>query len=152
MKLQPRRSHPFLSLLIIAVVLGVAHHFGALQYFVEQTLGSATASTYQTARNDAQYSPAPGQAGFLPPEAIDTIREIQSGGPFPYARDGIVFSNYERVLPIEPRGYYHEYTVITPGASNRGARRIVTGGAPPEVWYYTDDHYETFREFFPPGE
>jgi len=58
-----------------------------------------------------------------------------------------VFGNYEGLLPKEPRGYYHEYTVETPGARNRGARRIVTGGTPPEVWYYTDDHYRSFRRF-----
>jgi guanyl-specific ribonuclease Sa len=86
---------------------------------------------------------------FLPPEAIDTLRAIEHGGPFPYDRDGVVFQNRERRLPDRPRGYYHEYTVRTPGASDRGARRIIAGGAPPEVYYYTDDHYGSFRRVEP---
>ena len=83
--------------------------------------------------------------GFLPPEAVATLEQIERGGPFPYDRDGSVFQNRERHLPDQPRGYYHEYTVATPGARDRGARRIVTGGQPPEVYYYTDDHYRSFR-------
>jgi ribonuclease T1 len=81
----------------------------------------------------------------LPPEAIDTLQSIERGGPFAYERDGVVFQNRERQLPDRPHGYYHEYTVRTPGQSDRGARRIITGGNPPEVFYYTDDHYRTFR-------
>jgi ribonuclease T1 len=79
----------------------------------------------------------------LPLEARDTFHLIKQGGPFPYPRDGIVFSNRERQLPKRPRGYYHEYTVKTPGAHNRGARRIVCGAVP--ECYYTDDHYQTFK-------
>lgn len=82
----------------------------------------------------------------LPPEAHDTLRLIASGGPFPYERDGVRFGNHEKQLPGKPRGYYREYTVSTPGLHHRGARRIITGGDPPEVFYYTDDHYRTFRE------
>lgn len=85
--------------------------------------------------------------GFLPPEARDTIALIQRGGPYPHRQDGSVFSNREQRLPDRPRGYYREYTVDTPGAGNRGARRIVTGGTPPTGWFYTDDHYESFRSF-----
>jgi len=81
----------------------------------------------------------------LPPEANKTLALITSGGPFPHHRDGSTFQNREHRLPDHPGGYYHEYTVETPGAPDRGARRIVTGGNPPEVYYYTDDHYETFR-------
>ena len=81
----------------------------------------------------------------LPAEARDTIARIQRGGPFPHRQDGSTFQNRERRLPQQPRGYYREYTVDTPGLSHRGARRIVTGGRPPEVWYYTDDHYDSFR-------
>ena len=84
---------------------------------------------------------------FLPREARDTIALIQSGGPFPHPQDGAVFANREHRLPDKPRGYYHEYTVTTPGLDHRGARRIVTGGTPPEAWYYTDDHYDSFRSF-----
>ena len=88
----------------------------------------------------------PSHAG-LPPEAIETLALIQRGGPFPYRKDGTTFQNRERLLPAKPRGYYREYTVPTPGARDRGARRIVTGGQPPREWYYTDDHYDSFRRF-----
>ena len=77
---------------------------------------------------------------FLPPEAHTTLDLIARGGPFPHSQDGVVFGNYEHRLPAQPRGYYHEYTVETPGAENRGTRRIITGGTPPEIYYYTDDH------------
>jgi len=87
---------------------------------------------------------APPAAG-LPAEAHETLQLIQRGGPFDYDRDGTVFQNREGRLPAEPRGYYREYTVPTPGSRDRGARRIVTGGDPPSVYYYTDDHYRTFR-------
>lgn len=81
----------------------------------------------------------------LPPEARQTLALIRHGGPFPHRRDGVVFGNFERRLPVRPRGYYHEYTVPTPGANNRGARRIVTGDAARAEYYYTQDHYQTFR-------
>lgn len=90
----------------------------------------------------------PSHAG-LPPEAIETLALIQRGGPFPYRKDGTTFQNRERLLPAKPRGYYREYTVPTPGARDRGARRIVTGGNPPEVFYYTADHYSSFRQIEP---
>lgn len=79
----------------------------------------------------------------LPAEARQTLQLIDRGGPFPYAKDGAVFGNYEGLLPSERRGYYHEYTVPTPGSRDRGARRIVTGEGG-EI-YYTDDHYDSFR-------
>ena len=79
----------------------------------------------------------------LPNEARETIQLIDQGGPFPYDRDGITFGNRERLLPIQPGGYYREYTVITPGSSDRGARRIVAGQR--GELYYTDDHYESFK-------
>lgn len=88
----------------------------------------------------------------LPPEAAETLQLIRRGGPFPYPRkDGSVFGNFEKQLPPQQRGYYREYTVPTPGLSHRGARRIVTGGQPPREWYYTADHYESFRRFQPPA-
>ncbi len=96
-------------------------------------------------------TPAPGTVGLaqLPPEAQTTERLIRAGGPFPYPRkDGSVFGNRERALALKPRGFYREYTVKTPGARDRGARRIVCGGrqpAEPEACFYTDDHYASFR-------
>lgn len=79
----------------------------------------------------------------LPAEARRTVALIDQGGPFPYAKDGVVFGNYEKLLPQQKRGYYHEYTVKTSGSRDRGARRIVTG-QDGEI-YYTDDHYKSFR-------
>lgn len=79
----------------------------------------------------------------LPKEARETLRLIEDGGPYPYDKDGSVFGNFERRLPARERGYYHEYTVDTPGSRDRGARRIVTGGNGER--YYTSDHYETFK-------
>ena len=84
---------------------------------------------------------------FLPPEAHTTLALIARGGPFPHRQDGAVFQNREGRLPRQGRGYYREYTVDTPGLAHRGARRIVTGGDPPREYYYTDDHYESFRRF-----
>jgi len=84
----------------------------------------------------------------LPPEAQQTEKLIRAGGPFPYPKDGVTFGNRERLLPRRERGYYREYTVPTPGSRNRGARRIVCGGVPPvkpEICYYTEDHYASFR-------
>ena len=83
----------------------------------------------------------------LPTEARQTLALIKQGGPFPYAKDGSVFGNYEGLLPKQKRGYYHEFTVKTPKARNRGARRIVVGGdlATSREHYYTDNHYATFK-------
>jgi len=81
----------------------------------------------------------------LPAEAQHTLALIRSGGPFPYPRnDGVVFENREGVLPQEARGFYHEYTVVTPGSSDRGARRIIVGAG--HEYYYTADHYRSFRQ------
>ncbi|MDT9687837.1 ribonuclease domain-containing protein [Streptomyces sp. P9(2023)] len=79
----------------------------------------------------------------LPSQARDTLRLIEQGGPFPYRQDGSVFQNRERLLPAHSLGYYHEYTVKTPGSEARGARRIVTGESSQED-YYTADHYASF--------
>jgi ribonuclease T1 len=100
-----------------------------------------------TAAVEKAIKPAPAPALDLPPEALHTLQVIARGGPFPHRQDGQVFGNRERQLPAKPRGYYREYTVDTPGVDNRGTRRIVTGGQPVEAWYYTDDHYASFRAF-----
>ncbi|MFJ5678467.1 ribonuclease [Streptomyces sp. NPDC093097] len=80
----------------------------------------------------------------LPSQAHDTLDLIAKGGPYPYPKDGTVFDNREGVLPSQSRGYYHEYTVVTPGSPDRGARRIVAGQEEQED-YYTSDHYATFN-------
>ncbi len=85
----------------------------------------------------------------LPRQARDTYRLIHEGGPFPYEKDGTVFGNRERLLTRQPRGYYREYTVRTPGSRDRGARRLVCGGqrpTAPDACYYTEDHYASFRK------
>jgi ribonuclease T1 len=87
----------------------------------------------------------------LPKEARITLARIHDNGPFPYERDGVPFGNREALLPPRPRGYYHEYTVETPGSRSRGARRIVCGGKTPTLaeCYYSDDHYQSFKSIRP---
>ncbi|OOG56744.1 ribonuclease domain-containing protein [Rhodanobacter sp. C03] len=132
-----RRLNPLILLaaLVVAVVL-----------WRQQTpapAGPANPAT-ATAGSDGTTAALP---AFLPPEAHTTLDLIARGGPFPHSQDGVVFGNYEHLLPEQSRGYYHEYTVETPGASTRGTRRIITGGTPPDVYYYTDDHYHSFHSF-----
>ena len=110
-------------------------------------LGSAVAAGGALARGQPADQDSVEWA-VLPAEAHQTQQRILSGGPFPYAKDGTVFGNRERLLPREKRGYYREYTVSTPGARGRGARRIVCGGDKPtlpEACYYTADHYPSFK-------
>jgi ribonuclease T1 len=101
----------------------------------------AVQAGHHHAHNDAV--PESVSVAGLPYEARDTLSLVKRHGPFPFPRDGVEFSNYEHRLPQQPRGYYHEYTVKTPGAHNRGARRIVCGPLP--ECYYTGDHYRTFQ-------
>lgn len=103
----------------------------------------ATAPVTQKALEPA----SPSLPGFLPAEAHATLALIAREGPYPHRQDGTTFGNRERRLPQQPRGYYREYTVETPGLGHRGARRIITGGQPPVEYYYTDDHYDSFRRF-----
>lgn len=88
----------------------------------------------------------------LPAEARDTLRLIRNRGPFPHRQDGQTFHNRERLLPLRGRGWYREYTVSTPGAGDRGARRIVTGGDPPVEFWYTRDHYRSFQRIDGTGD
>lgn len=109
---------------------------------------SATSETRSAAPSSGGATPDSGLATIaesaLPPEGRETLELIRSGGPFPYDRDGITFQNREGILPSQQRGYYREYTVPTPGEDDRGARRIVGGEAGDR--YYTDDHYDSFRQ------
>lgn len=139
---QPRLGLPArrLALVRAAVVLGLAGWVGLVPQPVaarapETAVGMPTVAL-----------------GSLPAEARRTHRLILKGGPFPYDKDGTVFFNRERLLPPQPRGWYREYTVRTPGVRNRGARRIVCGGKPihqPEVCFYTADHYASFSRIVP---
>ena len=92
---------------------------------------------------------APRLPAWLPAEARPVLAAIERGGPYAYPQDGGTFQNRERLLPQRPRGYYREFTVDTPGSRDRGARRIVTGGDPPVAYWYTADHYRSFRRFDP---
>ncbi|MFD5031199.1 ribonuclease domain-containing protein [Streptomyces sp. NPDC058405] len=114
------------------------------------TLGglAALVSTLLVGGVTATATAAPAAVGSicyskLPSQAHDTLDLIDAGGPFPYSQDGAVFQNRERILPSQSTGYYHEYTVITPGSPDRGARRIVTGNKTNED-YYTSNHYASF--------
>lgn len=128
---------PILALVVLAIYLQHQHV-------------PATGSTPSAGNPAAPSQPATQRdslPAFLPHQARTTLELIARGGPFPHAQDGVVFGNYEGLLPREPRGYYHEYTVETPGLDYRGARRLITGGDPPVIYYYTNDHYRSFRAF-----
>ena len=100
---------------------------------ISQTASKTTSSSAVAITGDAQID--------------QTLALIQKGGPFPYPdKDGTTFYNREGQLPAQSQGYYREYTVPTPGVSDRGARRIVTGGHPPTIYYLTVDHYNSFRQ------
>lgn len=110
------------------------------------TVQGAAQEIVRPAREDGRGTRrAPDAIPGLPPEAVEVLARIRAGGPFEYRQDGSVFENRERRLPAQARGYYREYTVPTPGADDRGARRIVSGGDPPVEFFYTDDHYRSFR-------
>src|SRR5574343_15237 len=101
----------------------------------------AVGSAFAFSRDDATLDVI--AVAELPREARQTLALIKEGGPFPYERDGIVFGNFEKRLPLHPRGYYREYTVKTPWRRDRGPRRIVAGQG--GEYYYSEDHYRTFR-------
>ena len=107
--------------------------------------GASSTTSIGSASGQSAGSATP--ASFLPPEAHDVLARIARGGPYAHRQDGSVFGNYEGLLPKQPRGFYHEFTVETPNARDRGARRIITGGEPPTEYYYSDDHYRSFRRF-----
>jgi len=119
-------------------------NFAAITFLAVMALLS---SAIVNARNEVAHTAPEIPVSELPREAQKTLALIRTGGPFPYSRDGVVFGNRERLLPAKSRGYYHEYTVKTPGSHNRGARRIICGGDPSSLadCYYTDDHYQSFR-------
>jgi ribonuclease T1 len=134
--------------LIAAVTLAATAAFGSTAYAAPtpSPTSSYVASSYIAAPHAAAIDTC--ALSSLPSQAADTLDLIHSGGPFPYRQDGTVFSNREGILPAESSGYYHEYTVITPGSPDRGARRLIGGGAmtTPAHVYYTSDHYASFCE------
>lgn len=125
----------------------VASYAGRLLVAVSLLTGSGL-GIVQARGLDAGTSATTLAVAELPKEGRQTYQRILQGGPFAYEKDGSVFGNRERLLPAHRRGYYREYTVETPGARNRGARRIVCGGfrrTAPEACYYTSDHYSSFK-------
>jgi len=135
------RKLPVIAVLLLLLAGG---------WWLRQPGGTADEATVATPVADQSRQDAAKQdrlPAFLPAGARDTLALIARGGPFPHPQDGGVFGNREKRLPAKPRGYYREYTVDTPGLNHRGARRIITGGQPPEMYYYTDDHYDSFRNF-----
>ena len=122
-----RTRRPLLALILLVVLLAVGYGVRAADHHRSGDAATPTAVALSS----------------LPPQAAGTVRLIEQGGPFPYPdNDGVVFHNNEHLLPSEPDGYYHEYTVPTPGSQTRGARRMITGRD--GQYYYTGDHYETF--------
>ncbi len=117
-----------------------------LGLFLVLAWGGLNAKEFSTNNSDKTVALA-----LLPHQELETYRLIFQGGPFPYAKDGTVFGNRERLLPSHPRGYYREYTVKPLYSKNRGVRRIVCGGpiTTPDVCYYTADHYASFRKIVP---
>jgi ribonuclease T1 len=146
------RRRPLLALIVLIVLLLAGYAAKALDgqsHSSPPRSGSVTAAPRPgsaagptapagTAANARGLAPLSG----LPAQARQTVLLIERGGPFPYRQDGVIYNNLEHQLPSEPRGYYHEYTVVTPGSPDRGARRIITsaGGA----FYYTANHYASF--------
>ena len=137
---QHKKSGFSTLLSFIALIAVAVFFFGDLKssLFADNTLAT---SISQTDSNSSA-------AAITGDAQIDqTLALIQQGGPFPYPdKDGTTFYNREGQLPAQSQGYYREYTVPTPGVSHRGARRIVTGGHPPTIYYLTVDHYDSFRQ------
>jgi ribonuclease T1 len=127
---------------LLAVVLALVGAFG-----LTATATAAPAPTTAIVSHAASCGDTSGfdtaDLSSLPAQATDTVNLILAGGPYPYSEDGEVFQNREGILPDCSTGYYHEYTVDTPGSSDRGTRRIITGSA--GEYFYTDDHYESFE-------
>ena len=128
----PRVRRPLLALIVLVLAVAIGYGIDAIRHD-----HGGSSSPPQTPTSSASALSA------LPVQARQTIALIEKGGPFPYPRnDGVVFHNDEHLLPKQPDGYYHEYTVPTPGSPDRGARRIIAGGH--GEFYYTADHYEHF--------
>ncbi|KJS62458.1 ribonuclease [Streptomyces rubellomurinus] len=163
-----RRKSPLIvvAVLVLAVLAGVGYLLnkgGGSSHpkaAATSTAAAAAGSSAPKPSPPAGRSPAPSGTWVpadpaladvcrtkLPSQAQDTLALIAKNGPYPYNRDGIVFENRESRLPKKGDGYYHEFTVVTPGSNDRGTRRVVTGGAGEQYW--SPDHYGTFQEIDP---
>jgi ribonuclease T1 len=154
-----KRASVFTCILLLSAILSGCNKDGsktAAQDAAASASQAASQAASAAAASAASGAQAAGVLGTitskqLPAEAADTLRLIKSGGPFPYAEDGVLFRNSASMLPQHPRGYYHTYTVRTPGATDRGQRRIICGGARKQTndCYYTDDYYVSIKRITP---
>ena len=149
-----KRAWAFSCILALSAILGgcgkdgsrnATQESGASGSQAPAQLGQAASGT--PAASGAQGAPATITKAQLPGEAAETLRLIKAGGPFPFGEDGVLFRNSAGLLPQHPRGYYHAYTVRTPGMTDRGQRRIVCGGPRRQTGdcYYTEDYYASFK-------
>jgi ribonuclease T1 len=150
------RTWAFSCILALSALLGGCGKNGSQNATQDQgaSASQALAQPGSAASVTAAASGALAQNGLtavtkaqLPGEAAETLRLIKAGGPFPFSEDGVLFRNSAGMLPQHPRGYYHAYTVRTPGAADRGQRRVVCGGQRRQTGdcYYTDDYYTSFK-------
>ncbi|MFM0552151.1 ribonuclease [Paraburkholderia sediminicola] len=151
-----KRAWEFSCILALTAILGgcgkdgsqnTTQEPGASASQVPGQLGPAASDTPAASGAQARSAPAAVTKAQLPGEAAETLRLIKAGGPFPFAEDGVLFRNSAALLPQHPRGYYHAYTVRTPGSADRGQRRIVCGGPRKQTGdcYYTDNYYASFK-------
>jgi ribonuclease T1 len=148
-----KRAWAFSCILALSAILGGCGKDGSRNAAQEQG-ASASQAAQAASGTPAAASGTQGQSALtvvakaqLPGEAAETLRLIKAGGPFPFSEDGVLFRNSAGLLPQHPRGYYHTYTVRTPGSTDRGQRRIVCGGPRRQAGdcYYTDDYYVSFK-------
>ncbi|MFM0093119.1 ribonuclease [Paraburkholderia sediminicola] len=149
-----KRAWAFSCILALSVILGGCGKDGSRNATQESgasasqaELGQAASDTPAASGAQARSAPSAVTRAQLPGEAAETLRLIKAGGPFPFGEDGVLFRNSAVLLPQHPRGYYHAYTVRTPGSADRGQRRIVCGGPRRQTGdcYYTDDYYASFK-------
>ncbi|PRX36881.1 ribonuclease T1 [Paraburkholderia sp. BL18I3N2] len=146
-----KRAWAFSGIVALSAILGGCGKGGS-QNPTEASGASASEASAPPAASASGTAVASGAVGTitrtqLPAEATETLRLIKAGGPFPFSEDGVVFRNSAALLPQHPRGYYHTYTVRTPGSTDRGQRRIICGGPRKQTadCYYTDDYYVSFK-------
>ncbi|ACD19067.1 ribonuclease [Paraburkholderia phytofirmans] len=146
-----KKAWAFSGIVVLSVILGGCGKGGS-QSATEASGASASEASAPPAASASAPAVASGALGTvtktqLPAEATETLRLIKAGGPFPFSEDGVVFRNSAALLQQHPRGYYHTYTVRTPGSTDRGQRRIICGGPRRQTGdcYYTDDYYVSFK-------
>ena len=151
-----KRSWAFSCILALSAILSgcgkngsqnTTQEAGASASQASAPLGQAASGTPSASGAPKGSAPAAVSKAQLPGEAAETLRLIKAGGPFPFGEDGVLFRNSAVLLPQHPRGYYHAYTVRTPGSADRGQRRIVCGGPRRQTGdcYYTEDYYASFK-------